>query len=639
MKPQKKIALVLILFISNISFAQEYDFKVSKIPVELLVNANSVVRIDDVSIELQSQNSMVYKVKKATTVFNKLADYNNYIQVYFDKRVKIKHIETYAYDAYGNEIKKVKKSDYQDISAVDGNTLFGDSRMLYYKYTPVSYPYTIYCEYEIETSNTALIPRWTPLMSYYSGVELSTFSLTHAADLKIQINERNFGDYLVEKEVSEDAIKFSLKNIVPIKEEPLCPSFEDMVPYVKFATNKFSVEGIEGQANDWIELGAWQYKNFYDNNNDLSNSTKDKVLNLVEGVDDPIERAKIIYDYVQNKTRYISVQVGIGGLKPMAASQVDQLGYGDCKALVNYTKSLLDVVEVPAYFTELYGGYEKQDMDYNFPSIHGNHVILNLPSADGDIWLECTSQKVPFGYIANFTDDRDVIVIKPEGGFLKHTKKYLASENSQIINGNYEIDDEGAIKASIKITSKGTQYDDDLQRKEGVSNDELIKLYKNDLAHINNIQLTKIDVFNNKKESSFEEEIEFEASNYINESGTDLLIPINAFNRSSAVPVRVRNRKLPFEITYSYLDIDEIEIKIPSTLKIVYLPESNVIETKYGNYTVELSKLNETTYLYKRTVKIKEGKYTKEEYDLYRDFRKKIRKYDNSKIILKRKVL
>jgi hypothetical protein len=30
-------------------------------------------------------------------------------------------------------------------------------------------------------------------------------------------------------------------------------------------------------------------------------------------------KAKLIYDYVQQKSRYVSIQVGIGGWKPMDA--------------------------------------------------------------------------------------------------------------------------------------------------------------------------------------------------------------------------------------------------------------------------------------------------------------------------------
>jgi hypothetical protein len=37
--------------------------------------------------------------------------------------------------------------------------------------------------------------------------------------------------------------------------------------------------------------------------------------------------------------------VGIGGFKPMPANDVDRLGYGDYKALSNYTQGTLEAVE------------------------------------------------------------------------------------------------------------------------------------------------------------------------------------------------------------------------------------------------------------------------------------------------------
>jgi hypothetical protein len=47
------------------------------------------------------------------------------------------------------------------------------------------------------------------------------------------------------------------------------------------------------------------------------NETKMKVLVGTEKI--PL-KAKLIYDYVQKKSRYISIQVGIGGWKPMLAT-------------------------------------------------------------------------------------------------------------------------------------------------------------------------------------------------------------------------------------------------------------------------------------------------------------------------------
>lgn len=111
------------------------------------------------------------------------------------------------------------------------------------------------------------------------------------------------------------------------------------------------------------------------------------------------EKARLIYQYMQDKTRYISVQLGIGGFMPTKAEEVDRVGYGDCKALTNYTHALLNAVGVTSYHAIIYNDTQKVSFDPEFSSVQGNHMILYLPLTDEEIWLECTSQKYPFGYI------------------------------------------------------------------------------------------------------------------------------------------------------------------------------------------------------------------------------------------------
>ncbi len=631
------ILLFVLIFNFQFLFSQDFDLNISTIPDSLKQNANAVILYDNVDIELVSHKKMIVKVKKATTVFSELGDANKYVVIGYDKNRKIKGKKTIIYNALGDEIKKVKNKDYRDVSQIDGGTLYSDNRMLYYEYIPTTYPYTIYYEYEIETSNTAFIPVWYPLESYSTGVVSSTFNLKHANNLTIQTKENNFNEFKIVNNNTDNTISYSLYNIKPIKKEPLSPSLKEILPYVQFVSNQFSLEGISGVATNWKELGKWEYDNLYKGVGQLSDATKERAKQLVIGIDDPIERARIIYQYVQDKTRYISVQVGIGGLKPMLANDVDKLGYGDCKALTNYTKSLLGVVGVESYFTELYGGYEKIDMDFNSPNIQGNHVILNIPTDTEDIWLECTNQNVPFGYIANFTDDRDVIVVKPEGGVIKHTTVYKTKNNLQLTKGKYAVDVEGNIQASLTIESSGTQYNDNLQRNEGKSKKELDVLFKNYLSNINNIKFSKIEVHNNKKEYKYEELLEFTASDYTSFSGNQTLVTINAFNKNSYIPKRVRNRKLPFQISRGYVDIDSVEINFSNSFEVKHIPEKVEIITKFGKYSMEIEKVDEHNYLYKRKLLIKEGKYPKEDYNNYRSFKKQIAKYDKTKIILLKK--
>ena len=634
---QINLTTFFVLFCYTLIFSQSYNFNVSTIPQILKEDANSVIRFDDCFIEIHSQNKMTINIKSAVTVLNKLGDNNSNIYMSFDKNQKIKSIKTLIYDAFGKEIKKVKNSEYQDLSAVDGNTLYGDSRMMYYKYTPVAYPYTIYSEFEIETINTGFVPGWSPINSYLTSVESSSYQLVSIDGLEVRFKENNFEGFTVEKETTSTTLKYKTTNQKAIKREPYSPYLRELTPNLMVGLYKFSLEGINGEANNWSEFGKWRYDYLLNGNDVINEFTKAEVNKLVDTISDPIKKAEIIYKYVQDRTRYISVQEGIGGWMPIKADDVHRLGYGDCKGLSNYTKALLNAVGVEAYYTVIYGGYENRDIEKDFFSMQGNHIILNLPSNKGDIWLECTSQKSPFGYLGDFTDDRNVLVITPEGGVIKHTKIYETSENLQKSVGSFEINNEGSIQANLKIISKGTQYDDNLMRNDGVSEKDLDMLFKKYFSNINNIKFSNLNVLNNRKDNAFEEDIAFEAENYATLSGSEMLVPINAFNRNSKTPNRVRGRKLPFKISQGFIDVDEVEIKLPSNFEIVYMPESKVVESKYGKYSVEVSETDKHTYLYKRTIQINKGTYPKEEYEVYREFRKKINRYDNSKIILKNK--
>lgn len=626
---------VCCCLIATTLFAQKLEFSTFLISDELKKDANAVVRLDNMTIEMTSQRSMTIVTEMAVTVFNKRADHNSEIGISFDKNNVIKSVKGYVYDAMGNEIEKIRKSDFSEFSG-SGSSLYTDNKYIAYDYTPTTYPYTIYYKYEVQTSNTAFIPRWYALGGYYKSVQKANFSFSCPSDINLQVLENNFDGFNIQVDKNLHHVSYSVENIKAIESEPSAPSFSKIAPNARLGVNKFNLEGIDGEAENWSEFGLWRYENLNNGSGAIHGPVVEQIKKLVIGVDDPIERAKIVYEFVQNRVRYISVQEGVGGWKPITADEVHSTSYGDCKGLTNYTKTLLAVVGVPSNYTVLWGGEEKIDIEEEVFSMQGNHVILNIPNGEENIWLECTSQKIPFGSIAGFTDDRDVLVITPEGGKIVHTRIYDARENSQSIKGMYIVESNGNIEAEVEVIYKGNQFDTHL-RYENSNNKDKEKLFKEFWDNINNMTIRSMHVKNNKKEGQYEESIAFTATNYGAISGDRMIIPLNAFNVYERAPKRVRNRKLPVEVPNGYYDIDVVTIKLPSDYIIEAIADDITVDSKYGTYTMMVEKVDEHNLKYTRKFLLKAGNYPKEEYEDYRNFRRKVVKSDKSKVVLVKK--
>ncbi|MCF6141658.1 DUF3857 domain-containing transglutaminase family protein [Flavobacterium sp. K77] len=626
------VVLFAAIFATNLN-AQKINYTAINIADSLKNNANAVVRLNQLDISIASQRSMNIKTKRVVTVLNELGLKAVDAVENFDKRRSIKNIEAVVYDIFGNEIKKIKRKDFKEQSASGGSTLFSDGRFIYLEYTPTQYPFTIVYESEIETSNTAFIPTWSLLSEYNVSIEKSIVSVNVPQALGFRKKEFNFANFKIKTIVdSPTQLQYEAVNIVAEKYEDYTPAAK-VFPRVMMGLENFNLEGVDGTAKNWKEYGKWFSENILIGTTNLSDEAKAKIKTLVGTETDPIKKAKIVYKFVQEKSRYVSVQVGIGGFKPMLASDVDRLGYGDCKALSNYTRALLEVVGVPSYYTELFGDRDIRNIEADFFSVQGNHVILCVPNADDSIFLECTSQDDPFGFQANFTDDRDVVVMKPEGGEIIHTKKYHDKDNGQISTGTYSLDAQGNLTGAIKIVSTGSQYSSKAST-EKLQPTEKDAHYKQYWTNINNLKITKINLQNDKDKIEFIENITLSADNYASNSGGKMMLAINAYNQFSGTIKRIRNRKNPFEIPRGYLDTDEIAIVLPSGFQIEFLPANFELKTKYGDYKTEIIKKDHSNLVYKRTILIKKGIYANSDYDSYRLFMEQIAKNDNAKIIL-----
>jgi hypothetical protein len=223
--------------------------------------------------------------------------------------------------------------------------------------------------------------------------------------------------------------------------------------------------------------------------------------------------------------------VGVGGWKPMPIEAVEKYGYGDCKALSNYTRAILKSIDIESYCTVIYGG-EKKDINPDIVGFQGNHMILSVPYEGQMIFLECTSQTDPFGYLGSFTSDRNALILKSDGAEIVRTTKYLCDENTQYTKAIFSLNSDKSIQGTVSIDSKNIQYSH-LNGFENEDKKEIIETYQERYGHLNNLLVSDIKLINDKTNISFSEKITLKASNYFTYENNNIILPLNVLNKSA----------------------------------------------------------------------------------------------------------
>ncbi|WP_196886876.1 DUF3857 domain-containing protein [Aureivirga sp. CE67] len=626
----RKLLFILLIF-SNFL----YSFEGGK---ERKINAT--IHSVDEKIVVEKYNYYTYKIDLDVTIHNK-DGFESLISLfsgYYDNDRKIKKLKVSVLNTNGDVVQKISKSNFKDYSAVSHGTLYSDSRVKSFEYTPASFPIRLKLEKVIGSSETFAIPSWRPIRRSKVLVKKSLYSLEYSEDIKLQKQSKNFEDFQIEDLSKGNVLKMKLVDGYINAENYLGVSSRRILPELNININPFHISGYKGNYNNWKEFGKFMYENILKDRQEVTDETRAEILKLTKNITDPIEKAKIVYEYVQNKTRYISVQVGIGGFQPIKAKDVDKVKYGDCKGLSNYTMSLLDIVDVPAYYAHVEAGAEKVDFDKEFADFkQGNHVILYLPISEEGIWLECTSNTNPFGYLGDFTDDRDVTVMFPEGGKIMHTTSYLNEQNKLISKAKISLEVNGDLNSQLEIISTGNTYGDHYYLENADENELEIYYNKRYFRDLNNVHYKEIKFENDKERVVFKESLDLKVNKYLTKLGQDYAFTLNPFSKSFSKLPRNNDRKSPIIIERGFVEECEFIVDLPEGYQLsgtMFEPEN--YECEMGSYAMKIEIINERQIKYLRTYSLNKGEYSKDKYGELRKFLRKVRKADNSQIVLKK---
>jgi hypothetical protein len=633
------LLLVAMLAVPVASPAQELpigfdeSFAAASIPAGLAGDAPVVVRLYDHSFTIRDSRRSTERVRRVVTVLGPEGRNEGVAVVPYDKFSSIRRFEGQIRDASGRVVRRLRRSELGDYSAISGFSLYEDVRVRTAELYHDVYPYTVELEYEVEHSGSLFYPSWYP-QETSAPVQLARFTVERPATVPIRYHTHRLA---VEPEVSEARgrrhYRWQVANLPTWRPEPGGPAWSEQMGAVHTAPVEFVIEGTNGSMASWSEFAGW-YHRLGEGRQRLPADAEAQVRQLVATIEDDREKVRVLYRFMQEKTRYVSVQLGLGGWQPFDARYVHERSYGDCKALTNYLQALLRVAGIEAFPALIYSGVRHAGVDPDFPRNAFNHAILYVPLGQDAVWLEATSRTAPFGHIGAFNEDRWALVVRPGGGELVRTPRSTAEQNRQARRATVRLRADGNAAAEVETRFTGNQQDrvrDALV--EASARDR--ERWLHDEIGLSSFRVVAADY------SSFEARSEepalalrLELPRHAARTGSRLFLQPNLMERATYVPPPMTRRTQPVQLSYAYLDEDEVVYELPEGFRLEAAPEPVQLEAAFGSFHAATEVTQEGHLRYSRRLELSEAVIPAEQYEAYRAFWSAVVQADRAQAVL-----
>jgi transglutaminase-like putative cysteine protease len=608
------------------------------IPQEMKDHAHQVVRAEYISFKLKDPKEGILSVKKTVTLLDQ-RNTEDELVLFYDKDTKVNSLSVNVYDAFGQHVRKIglKDKEVEDLAAIDGFSIYNDSRVKRLKVAHTSFPFTIEYEYELTLRGLqlAVFPDWE-LQGFHTSVQQSRFEVELPANVNLLYKPLNIKLELQELKTTQGkkAFAWEVRDLPAIPHEPYAPSPAAVLPRIIYSSDQFQIDTYFGSMADWKSFGAFVYS-LYQGRDALPADIKAEVQRIVAESPDDVSKIHALYRFMQRDMRYVSVQTGIGGWQPFDATYVAENKYGDCKALSNYMKALLQEAGIEAWPVLIKNGNLDYDVTEDFATSHFNHAILYVPK--NDIWLECTSSDMPPNYIGADNSDRNVLLITPQGGVLKRTPVQTADMNQAVNSVSVEIRPEGGAALAYSRKAQGEPHELLRYLHRHVSKEEQEKW----LMKKNPLPTLKILHF----ETSAETDAPAAGLQYRAElgqlgarTGKRWFVPVNLLNAFNEVPAAAtESRRLPVVLTQHHSETDTIRFVLPDNYVLESYPQQLIeIQSDFGYYSLQFER-SDNGLTATRTLRLQPVRAAAERYSEFRNFFRDIAKNDALKLVLKQK--
>lgn len=613
-------------------------YAIRNLPDSLVLGVDACVRYQRSRLVVKSARDATLAYETAITIFSLRAQDLAKVHLPYDRFHRIDDMQAWILDADGKVVKSFTGGSFTDVKLEGWTSLADDLRAKTISLRGDGLPYTVVYSYLETYRGLLFLPEWAPLPDLGSDVRISLEEaecrVTAPRDFAVRHLAVNVpGEPAVVQDGDGMVRAWRLKALRPPATEPWGPGVAEKLPCVLLGPSKFELAGQKGNMSDWASLGRW-CRSLWDGAADLPDSVGNEIAAHCRTLDTRREKIEYVYQKLQGSTRYVSVQLGIGGWQPFPASYVAHNRYGDCKALTNYMMTMLAAAGIPSVPALVKAGEDAPDIQFNFPTSQFNHVILCVPGDGDTTWLECTSNDAPAGHLGAFTENRHVLLLLPEGGRITRTPASRPADNRHELTAELQVFPEGGVAGLVSLAISGNRADQARWRVLGASPRER-ETWLNGQIGLARAEVTVPD-FSGVRAGSPVTRLSWRirTPEVARRVGDRIVLACQAMDPLRfALPAMVQRRD-PVELSYPFVDADTLRFTLPPGFAVDSMPAPVSFSNMFGSYEAAVS-LQAGRLFYVRRLEISGHQVPAADYDAFRDFLLGVARADRSQVVLR----
>jgi len=510
------------------------------------------------------------------------------INIPYDNFSEISSIKGVAINAKTNKKSKLSQYDISTNELKQRDIFYSDNKYKHFGFNNVEDKSKVEFSYKVKQNE----PRLLSFFAFQHELQTVASQFQIKSDPSIEIGYKLFGDHQDKivfektKEGNLDVYTWKVADMPAFEEENRAPNFTYFLPHIVYYIKSYTKDNKkEALFPDVEHLYKWYYSLVKDINKLDQTALKTKTSELIK------DKAKAIYNWVQENIHYVAFEYEMGGFIPRDAASVFDKKYGDCKDISNLLNEMFKTAGLESNLVWI----GTRDKPYSFTDVPtplvSNHMIASVKIDKQRYFVDGTDSFCPFTFPSAMIQGKEGLIGISETEFVIEKVPVVdKKENHLKVDMKLKINDDG-VQGAAKLLLSGYEKSDFLNvlASNKQKQDEILKsglTRYNQKLEIESTEVKKNEYDNKDAELLYN----FKLESWTKKIGDKIIVKPILLAPFKEYIIDTKERKLSIENDNVFTNEFTYVYEIPENYQLDFIPENSKKENEVLSYDISYKK-------------------------------------------------